>query len=53
MRTKLNGSSRPIGNNKNNKQKTENDIENRNDYENGRFNHGLKNERWKIEMKSR
>ncbi|KAL2720003.1 myb-like protein X [Vespula maculifrons] len=31
----------------------QNDIENRNDYENGRFNHGLKNERWKIEMKSR
>ncbi|KAL2750256.1 hypothetical protein V1477_001499 [Vespula maculifrons] len=34
-------------------EKTENDIENRNDYENGRFNHALKNELIKIEIKLR
>ncbi|KAF7380368.1 hypothetical protein HZH68_016233 [Vespula germanica] len=32
------------------KEKTENDIENRKDYENGRFNHELQNELIKIEI---
>nr|KAF7390439.1 hypothetical protein H0235_017601 [Vespula pensylvanica] len=36
-----------------NKEKTENDIENRKDYENGRFNHELQNELIKIEIKLR
>ncbi|KAF7380375.1 hypothetical protein HZH68_016240 [Vespula germanica] len=42
-----------IGNNKYNKKKTENDIENRTDCENGRFNHVLQNELIKIGIKSR
>lgn len=44
---------RPIGNNKNNKEKTENDIESRHDYENGSFNHGLKIEFRIIEFELR
>ncbi|KAF7380381.1 hypothetical protein HZH68_016246 [Vespula germanica] len=53
LRRKLNGSTRPIGNNKNNKEKTENDIESRNDYENGSFNRGLKIELRIIEFELR
>nr|KAF7390433.1 hypothetical protein H0235_017595 [Vespula pensylvanica] len=36
-----------------NKEKTDNDIENRKDYENGKFNHELQNELIKIEIKLR
>ncbi|KAF7380691.1 hypothetical protein HZH68_016556 [Vespula germanica] len=36
-----------------NNEKTENDIENKNAYENGRFNHELQNELIKIEIKLR